>query len=506
MIVRSSRQIPVEPPHRRLLLWGTVVVVAAVVALAIPWPSGTVPVPARGEAFIWRQDARWRALEERFRATRQRGCAAAGDDIAAGLGRIRASLETLASDHDRGPDDGALVDLETAMFAVGAAVAACPAALSEYAGVVRDVRRLVKRISRGWDAGSKPARDRLYRLLYGSRTALEQAMLQAPAGGLPAAMIECDETSATAETVVLGVRVHSGDILVSRGGAATSALIARGSDYPGNFSHVALLHVDPRTSVPLVIESHIERGVVVSSLDAYLADVKLRLMVVRVRSDLPALVADPQLPQRAADWALAQARTRHIPYNFSMDPESTAGMFCSQVASRAYRQVGIRLWQARSRISSPGTARWLHFFGVTHFETEEPSDIEADPQVVVVAEWRDPDTLFRDQIDNAVTEVMLEGAEAGADIGVNPLLLPAARLAKGVSLVMNAIGRTGPVPEGMSATAALRNRAYTATHRALAQRTAELAASFERGNGYRPPYWELVRLARQAANEPHQAR
>lgn len=500
MEVEPFQRIPAQHRRRhRRLLWGAVVVVAAVVVLAIPCPSGPVPRPARGGAFIWRQDERWRALEERFRATRQRGCTAATDDIASGLGRVRSGLEALAANPDSGPGDAALIDLETAMFAVGAEVAACPATLPEYAEVVSEVRRLVKRISRGWDAGSKPARDRLYRLLYGGRTALEQAMLQAPAGRLPAAMIEDDEGSATAATEVLGVRVHSGDILVSRGGAATSALIARGSDYPGNFSHVALLHVDSTTGVGSVIEAHIERGVVVSSLAAYLADVKLRLMVVRVRSDLPAMLADPQLPQRAADWALAQARTRHIPYNFSMDPESTAGMFCSQVASRAYRQVGIRLWQARSRISSPGTARWLHFFGVTHFETEEPSDIEADPQVVVVAEWRDPDTLFRDQVDNAVTEVMLEGAEAGREIGISPLLLPVARLAKGLSLVMNEIGRTGPVPEGMSAMAALRNRAYTAMHRNVAQRTAELAAAFQRGNGYRPPYWELVRLARQAA-------
>ena len=30
----------------------------------------------------------------------------------------------------------------------------------------------------------------------------------------------------------------------SAGGAATSALIARGNDFPGNFSHIALVHVD----------------------------------------------------------------------------------------------------------------------------------------------------------------------------------------------------------------------------------------------------------------------
>ena len=66
--------------------------------------------------------------------------------------------------------------------------------------------------------------------------------------------------SATPSAEILGVIVHSGDILISRGGAPTSALIARGNDYPGNFSHVALVHIDEKTNSISIIESHIERG------------------------------------------------------------------------------------------------------------------------------------------------------------------------------------------------------------------------------------------------------
>ena len=94
--------------------------------------------------------------------------------------------------------------------------------------------------------GSAATRDRLYRLLYGGRAAVEEAMLQAPPGTLPAVVRGDDEPSSTPSAEILGVQVHSGDILVSRGGAPTSALIARGNDYPGNFSHVGLVHVDGR--------------------------------------------------------------------------------------------------------------------------------------------------------------------------------------------------------------------------------------------------------------------
>ena len=60
------------------------------------------------------------------------------------------------------------------------------------------------------------------------------------------------------------------------------------------------------------------------------------------------------------------------------------------------------------------------------------------------------------------------------------------------------MGRTGPLPEGMAAAAALRNRAYSERHRALATRVRADAEAWARARGYRPPYWVLVELARSA--------
>src|SRR5690606_19903363 len=121
---------------------------------------------------------------------------------------------------------------------------------------------------------------------------------------LPSLLAGDDEPSATPWALVQGVKLHSGDILVSRGGAATSALIARGNDFPGNFSHVALVHVDEPTRKVSVIEAHIESGVGVRPIEAYLTETKLRILVLRVRADLPQLKADPQLPHQAALSAL----------------------------------------------------------------------------------------------------------------------------------------------------------------------------------------------------------
>jgi len=344
-------------------------------------------------------------------------------------------------------------------------------------------------------------RDRLYRLIYGGRGALEEVMLQAPAKSFPA-LVKCDEEpSATPSYPLAGGVLHSGDILVSRGGAPSSALIARGNDYPGNFSHVALVHVDRETGVPSIIEAHIERGVVVSTLDEYLRDVKLRIMQLRLKADLPQMMADPELPHQAAQKAVDEARARHIPYDFAMDFEDPSTRFCSEVVSHAYRQVGVDLWQGTSTISSPGVARWLADFGVRRFETQAPADLEYDPKLMVVTEWRDPDTLWEDHVDNAVIEVMLEGAERGERLTYPWYLLPPGRVVKAYSAVLNLFGHVGPVPEGMSAAGGLRELRLSKVHKAIKKKVLSLASDFRTQNGYTPPYWELLRLARQTRKD-----
>lgn len=292
--------------------------------------------------------------------------------------------------------------------------------------------------------------------------------------------------------------IHSGDLLLSRGGAPTSALIARGSDYPGNFSHVALVHVDEQGTAQ-AIEAHIERGVAIASVEEYFADKKLRIAVLRMRADHPAVVAEPMLAHRAASAALAEAQSRHIPYDFAMDTSETTRQFCSEVASAAYGGQGVDLWQHLSTFSSPGLTRWLTRFGVRQFETHGPSDLEYDPQLAVVAEWHDPDTLFDDHVDSAVIDAMLEQAEQGAAVEHNPLMLPIARLLKGYSVVLNLFGGEGPIPEGMSATTGLRVQWLMGRHAAIEARVLAATDDYREAKGRRPPYWTLVEMAREAA-------
>src|SRR5438876_4983143 len=213
--------------------------------LLIPASKPPVPAGAGRTPFVWNRDAFWSSLETQFREARSAGCEALAGRIEAAMSRLRRSVATIAAE-PLAPDDPEFGLLETNLFRLAPLAAACPIQLPEFARLFTRARAAVKRQSEHWEMTSAEERQTVYRLLYGGRAALEEAMLQAPGEDVPALMIAQDELSRTPGTNILGVTVHSGDVLISRGGAATSALIARGNDFPGNFSHVALVHVDER--------------------------------------------------------------------------------------------------------------------------------------------------------------------------------------------------------------------------------------------------------------------
>lgn len=485
--------------------WILLVIVLGYLVLLIPdrkpAVSSITQIESKKQPFAWNQDAYWETLEARYRELKKTGCEKLAPVIQSAIARLGGTLKTLDG-KKLNPEAKVFDEIEQQMFEAGSLVGACGAHLREYVQMMTDLRTIIKRQSEHWDMNSDASRIRLYRLLYGARAALEEILLQVhlPSGS-PGLVIALEERSQTPSVSVRGVTLHSGDILVSRGGAATSALIARGNDFPGNFSHIALLYVDPHTRQAGIVESHIERGVTVSSFDDYIRDKKLRIMVLRLHSDLPQLKQDPMLPHKAAEMAFKNATEKHIPYDFEMNYKDPSKLFCSEVASSVYVVHGVKLWMGISHLSSVGLRKWLAALGVKYFETQEPSDLEYDPQLRVVAEWRDLETLRKDHFDNAVTDVMLEGAEKGDELSYDWYLLPISRVAKAYSVVLNLFGKVGMVPEGMSATTGLRATYYERQHARIHEQLALRAEQFKTQQGYDPPYWQLVRLARSAKKE-----
>jgi Permuted papain-like amidase enzyme, YaeF/YiiX, C92 family len=483
---------------KKLLLRVLLFLAAAYLLLLIPGGGEKKPALASTKPFAWNSDSLWENLEARFIRARKEPPALTDSAML----RLRQAMEnnyqSLSRDSIVASTDERLSLLLSQFFSIAPLAAARQTQNQALIAFYSKCKQLIKTHSQRWDMNQTAVRSRVYQLLYGMRAATEEVLLQSKQLNFSEQLTITPEPSATPSITMRGIKVHSGDLLVSRGGAEVSALISRGNDYPGNFSHVALLYIDAATKAASFIEAHIEKGVALADTGQYMKDRKLRFTVLRPRAALPALISNPLLPHQAALLALNEAKQRHIPYDFKMDFADSSRMFCSEVGSYAYRKNGLQLWQAPSTISSQGVVNWLHAFGVENFVTQMPSDLEYDPQLSVVTEWCDPQTLLKDHIDNAVMDALLESADAGETIGYSRWMLPLARVIKAWGWLQNKMGKESKIPEGMSAVQALKNNTFVEKHVQLKAATEQLAATFEKENGYRPPYWQLIKLARTA--------
>ena len=187
--------------RKRKIAAGIVLAVVVLFALlSIPAPDPVIAQGAAGQPFLWKQDATWNALEASFR---RQGRSAAGGLNPASTGtsaQARKYLSTLAASPVQAGRTGPHKD-GNIIFGLGTMVAACPERLLDYIDLVTKTRSLAKRQSESWDMNDRAVRDRLYRLIYGGRAALEEVMLQAPGGSFPA-LIKGDDVSSVTPSYV----------------------------------------------------------------------------------------------------------------------------------------------------------------------------------------------------------------------------------------------------------------------------------------------------------------
>ena len=180
---------------KRALIGFFVFVLAA--WLLFPAGSPAVVPPADARPFIWDQDELWASLETAFLAARNTGCDAAGEGIDNRIEALADDVDWLEAAGDPAPADARFDALENNLFAAALLVAACPGRMSAALDLVNRLRPALKRASRAWDISDSAARDRVYRILYGARMAVEEVLLQHREGEAPYLFIGADVPSAT---------------------------------------------------------------------------------------------------------------------------------------------------------------------------------------------------------------------------------------------------------------------------------------------------------------------
>ncbi len=204
---------------------------------------------------------------------------------------------------------------------------------------------------------------------------------------------------------------RSGDVILVRGRLHNSAAIARIGDVDSQFSHVAMVYVDPKGE-HWAVEALIEDGSVIVPLREVLHHGIGRAVLFRHK--------DAALAQRAA--TIIHDRIRHsrstfgrpILYDFTMEiDEKARNLFCSKLVRRAYKEAsegGVLLPTFPTAIELKNRD-FPDRIGVTATTTFAPGDMELETQFEIVAEWQDYRVTSDLRLQDLVMDKLFEWME-----------------------------------------------------------------------------------------------
>lgn len=208
--------------------------------------------------------------------------------------------------------------------------------------------------------------------------------------------------------------LKSGDLILSRGNAYSSAAIARIAQTDFQFSHLSFVYKDAETKEMFTSEAHIEIGSVTAPLIENVNQKNVRSVIFRYKDEGIAHKASQAIFERIKK---EQQTGKNIDYDFSMDYRDDSKLFCSEVISRGFKMAlpdEDFVPKFKSRFSQ-GIIPFLNTIGVpankdniTKLDVFAPGDIQFDPDFELVAEWRNPKKLEESRFKDFILTKMFE--------------------------------------------------------------------------------------------------
>lgn len=222
---------------------------------------------------------------------------------------------------------------------------------------------------------------------------------------------------------------RSGDLIISRGNAYTSASIARIVEIDSQFSHLAMIYIPNGEQIEmtveeainsrdiLVLEAHIEIGSTIRPFKDYAQDGNARNVLFRY--------PDRKLAHKAAletfrylETFRSKQRTKDrnreelanvnyaVPYDFKMILDDASEVFCSEVGYYGFKKVGVQMPTFLSDLDPKiDLAKRLGIQGNKIFA---PGDMEVDLKFEMLAEFRNLKKLKGVRLKDMVLVGMLK--------------------------------------------------------------------------------------------------
>jgi hypothetical protein len=203
--------------------------------------------------------------------------------------------------------------------------------------------------------------------------------------------------------------LKSGDVILTRGNAYTSAAIASLGEFDTQFSHMSLVYIDANKKI-WTVEAHIEVGSFVRPIEDHIKDNNFRTMIFRFDDEKLAAKAAEMMFIKVRD---ASKKTGNILYDFGFDMKENNSLFCSEIVSYGFslasdNKLQIPLYTSRLMLRKPSFVKNL---GITKDESFIPADVEVDPRFQIIAEWRDAARVQDNHEKDAILHAMFEWAD-----------------------------------------------------------------------------------------------
>jgi len=210
--------------------------------------------------------------------------------------------------------------------------------------------------------------------------------------------------------------LESGDVILSRGNAYSSAAIARIGETDTNFSHLSFVYEDPNQK-QWTTEAHIEIGNIVMPIETHIEQRNARSVLFRYE--------DTRMADRASECIFNKVREQqetgtNIQYDFEMNYKDDKRIFCSEVIYKGFQcasggKIDVPLYKTKFKKT---TVPFLQTLGlklnesnVESFDTFGPGDIEYDHRFKLVAEWRNPAKMEDSRMKDAILTKLFEWME-----------------------------------------------------------------------------------------------
>lgn len=212
---------------------------------------------------------------------------------------------------------------------------------------------------------------------------------------------------------------QSGDVFMVRGKTFISATIARIGDEDAQFSHVAMVF-EHSNGIKYVVESLIETGVTVTPLKKWLDKYSESQSIGRITQYRVNPIG--QFSQKEMSLCAKAAYTRAVnainnknpvPYDFTMDLDTSDRLFCSEVVSdgcrialkdNRWRNIPVHKTTFNSMNGHPFLTR-MQVSGTKGVFS--PADMEVDPNFRMISEWVNPNAISETTaMDAAMTSVL----------------------------------------------------------------------------------------------------